>query len=455
MQESQQQSILPHSVVHVEADTPGTDIVAAALKNPITSERLQTLMEMVGSASRAQTPQAMYDTFSRGLNKLSSIEGYISLSVRGLQPGEFKITRALLRGRRRGEATDPWSEWDHISIRTGGIFGRFIRSAWPVVINDLNVADDPAIGDLLWGFRSLMAAPIFDHGEPLNWAIALADSPNEFPLDRLEEFVLRANLIGGMTKTIVVSNQLRTANERINKQVAEIAAIQRLLLPDPLPDIPGVEVASHYATSELAGGDYYDFFPLEDARFGVLIADASGHGPSAAVVMAMLHSILHAFARHAEHPASMLEHANRELCGKRMEGSFVTAIYGEFDPVSRTFRYARAGHNPALLRRAGGRIEQLDEVGSFPLGIEPSLTLEEATITLEPGDTLLLHTDGVTEAMSATRHMFGTAGIERALTHCNGTAQCTVHSIRDAVLEHQGPGGAKDDQTLLAMHVLA
>jgi sigma-B regulation protein RsbU (phosphoserine phosphatase) len=453
---------------------PAADEAAARVRSmfapePASSERVAVLMELVGSLSRATGPQEIYDRFRQGMLTLLVYDGYVSLSTRGLQPGEYKITRFERANAKTGGleqaiigSDNPWRDFPEMPVMRGGFIGELIRSAWPQIIHDLDVRDDPHVGALFAPYRSLRAIPLFDNGEPLNWSIALAKRPNAFTVEGLEEAILRANLVGGMIKNSLMAQELRAAHDRINKEVEQIAGIQRALLPDPLPKIEGVKVAASYATSELAGGDYYDFFPIDhrgdgapdpSGRWGILIADASGHGPSAAVVMAMLHAILHAYPGRDDDPVDALAHANRHLCEKRIEGSFVTAFYGIYDARKRTLTYARAGHHPPLVKR-GPVTARLDAVGGLPLGIDPEATFQAARAEFKRGETLVFFTDGVTEAMDARGRMFGIAGIEKALADCTGAAECTIDSIGAALRAHQRGGKIKDDQTIVAMEIV-
>jgi sigma-B regulation protein RsbU (phosphoserine phosphatase) len=364
---------------------------------PAASERVKVLMELVGSLSRAGGPQDIYDRFRQGMLTLRAYEGYLSLSTRGLSPGEYKITRFERANPASGAleqavigSENPWRDWPGMPTMCGGFLGELIRSAWPQIIHDLDVRDDPFVGKLFAPYRSLRAIPLFDNGEPLNWSIALAKQPHAFTVEGLEEAILRANLVGGMIKNSLMAQELRAAHDRINKEVAQIAGIQRALLPDPLPRIEGVVLAASYETSEMAGGDYYDFFALDHledgspnpaGRWGILIADASGHGPSAAVVMAMLHAILHAYPGRDDDPVDAMSHANKHLCAKRIEGSFVTAFYGIYDARKRTLTYTRAGHHPPLVKR-GHETTRLNAVGGLPLGIDSAVGYEADGVLL-------------------------------------------------------------------------
>ena len=150
-----------------------------------------------------------------------------------------------------------------------------------------------------------------------------------------------------------------------------------------------------------AGGDYYDFFPLPGGQCGIFIADVSGHGTPAAVLMAVTHCIAHTNPGQALPPADVLNYLNRHLATlytSRNE-SFITAFYGVYDPADRTLTYACAGHNPPRLKRCrDGTLLALDEAGGLPLGIMPDGAYDQVVQQLQPGDQILFYTDGITEA---------------------------------------------------------
>ncbi|MEM7227363.1 MAG: PP2C family protein-serine/threonine phosphatase [Planctomycetota bacterium] len=430
--------------------------------------RVPLLMEMVGSMSRAKDPREVLRTFSLGIRRLNGPVGYLSLSTRGLKPGEYRITRNLLnRDTEHIDVEDTWAKINDIPIHTGGFIGALIQSAYPELIHYLDIKDDPVIGDALASFGSLMAIPLYDNGEPLNWAIICRDEPEGFSVDDLEEQILRANLIGGRVKSTVISRELQQANEKIRREVERIADIQRALLPNEMPSIPGVSLAAEYHTYDQAGGDYYDIQPLKRSEDGlshdpngpwvIIVADAAGHGPAAAVLMAMLHAILHAYPHMPGGPGEVLEHTNKHLAAKRLESSFVTAFLGIYDPMTRELRYACAGHPPPMLKDhgSGGTVARLESVGGLPLGIFEDVEYDDATVKLQPGQSIVMYTDGITEGMNRNNDMFGMEGIEDALTKCTGEPDCVMNSIMNALREHEEGVRPGDDQTLLAMKVEA
>ena len=145
------------------------------------STRLPALMEMVAALSRAEEPKDVLREFAQGLQKIYGSQAYVSLSTRGLEPGEYKITRLITEDvpGNIGKA-NPWGEWSRLPVHRGGVFGGIIAKASPVVIHHLDLRDDPAVGDALAKYGSMMAIPLFDNGEPINWSITLRDEPEGY-----------------------------------------------------------------------------------------------------------------------------------------------------------------------------------------------------------------------------------------------------------------------------------
>ena len=199
---------------------------------------------------------------------------------------------------------------------------------------------------------------------------------------------------------------------------------------------------SHWAC---AGGDLYDFFPLDDrqdgradttatpSRWCVFIGDVEGHGLAAAVVMAIVQTVLHVHPAGIATPAGLLMYGNRQLCSSRI-GGLVTAFLGIYEPASRRLTYASAGHPPPLLRRtADGTISALDGVGSYPLGIDASETFQEASVELVRGDILLLYTDGITDARRTAADLFGVDRLTRVLRDGGDRPAELIDRLREAV----------------------
>lgn len=421
-------------------------------------------LDMVRRISLAQQPQQVMQAFSNAMRQAFGDSALVTVTCRGLKPGQYKVTRQIdYDDVNRVPTDDPWRQRDHLPTVSGGLIGQLITEGKPTLLTRLDAPHDPVLGDWLAQFKSMMAIPAFIEGTAMNWAIVLRREPDAFSLTDLEEHLLRANLIGANVNNVVINQELRTLNDRMRREMERIGNIQRALLPKRLPRIAGLSVAASYETYDRAGGDMYDFVCLlgpghrgeqrPDARWAMMVADVSGHGPSAAVVMAMLNAILGAYPKVPDGPAELLAYANRHLLAKRIEDSFVTAFMAIYDPPTRRFTFARAGHPPALLKSNDQPLVRLDGEGGLPLGILEDIEYRDTTIELQPGQTVVLYTDGITESMDPAENMFGIKGIERALDDCSGEPYCVVEAINTALRAHEGGQRPGDDQTIVAMQV--
>jgi len=430
--------------------------------------RIPILMDMVGSLSRAKSPNEVLKEFSAGVRKLEGPRGYVSLSTRNLAPGEYRITRLLVEEDFDDiDHGNPWRDGGTLPVHTGGLFGDIIAREEPRIFHHLRVLGDPVVGDALAEYGSMLAIPLFDDGRALNWAIMLKREPDGYTERDLEEAILRGNLVGTSVRNVLAAQQLRAANARVQREVEQIARIQRSLLPPELPNIPGVSLGVSFETFDRAGGDLYDVVPLRfpdgcrgkpdpNGPWGLHIADAAGHGPAAATIVAMLNAILRASPESLQEPGELLTFANEHLCRKRLEGTFVTAVLALYDPPSRRFTYARAGHNPLLhMERADDGLvtRRLDGVGGIPLGVASGVQYTQETIQLRPAQTVVFYTDGITEAMDPDGAMFEVSGIERSLTECSGEPDCVIGHVTEALREHEGGRRPADDQTILVLRV--
>jgi sigma-B regulation protein RsbU (phosphoserine phosphatase) len=290
----------------------------------------------------------------------------------------------------------------------------------------------------------------------MNWVILLRRAPSRFTVDDFEQAALRISLIGSLLESQALSAEVADAHALVDREVQRVGRIQRMLLPNPLPRIPGLEIAASYETFGEAGGDLYDFIPLDEGdrpekRWAIFIGDASGHGPSAAVVIAIVQALLHAHPPGVAGPAALSRHINEHLCRRPINASFVSAWVGIYEPLSRRLTYTRAGHPPPLLMDAARVLKRLDSAAGYPLGIDADQVFSEATLEMRPGDVLLLYTDGIEEARDQSGAMFGIDGIEAALLCCSSTPQQLVETIRRKVTAHENGRPANDDQTLVAV----
>jgi serine phosphatase RsbU (regulator of sigma subunit) len=249
--------------------------------------------------------------------------------------------------------------------------------------------------------------------------------------------------------------RLRDRQRRMQEQELAVAKkIQQDLLPRGALSFDGVEVMGFNLPCYAIGGDYFDYFKLGDGRIALAIADVAGKGVPAALLMSNLQAILRSETSRGSAVTEVPAQANRQL-SESMGGSskFVTFFYGAFDPAARRLSYSNAGHNPPLVVRADGRIEEL-EAGGLLLGVFPFAEYDEGTVDLEPGDLCVLFTDGVTEAENKTRDLYSDERLHELLRQHRGeSATAIAQVISDDVARFSHGLHQSDDVTVIVVKV--
>jgi len=246
--------------------------------------------------------------------------------------------------------------------------------------------------------------------------------------------------------------QLEATHRRVEEELRLSRAMQLAILPQHFPDEAGWAVAASMFPAREMGGDFYDCFALRDGRYGLVVADVSGKGIPAAFFMAVSRTVLLDTASRIEDPAAVLARANDLLCERNPLELFVTVFYAVFDPRNGSLSYACAGHNPPLLRRTGGTVVALPCPHDTALGVLPGLDYHGATLRLEPGETLVLFSDGVTEAFSGTGEAFGDERLRIWLASASGTdVRALVDGLVDQVSRFIDGAEASDDLTCLVL----
>lgn len=417
-------------------------------------ERLQLIMDMMREMSSVNDPQEMVRRYGERMRQLIPPLGRrLSLSRRGLSYPFYRITRSTTWT----EDINPWKESDRLPLFEGGLLAEMIYGDQTVVIDDLELpAEEPAF-EYLAGQRSVLAMPMYDQGESLNMVVLLQEEANAFDREQIPDLVWRSNLFGRATSNLVVKEELRQAYHALDLELKIVADIQRSLLPRELPKIPTLDLATFYQPATRAGGDYYDFFPLPGNRYGILIADVSGHGTPAAVLMAVTHCIAHTHPGPAMPPGKVLEYMNQHLISRYTNSveSFVTAFYGIYDVARRELTYANAGHNPPRLKRCqDGSLRALSTARGLPLGIFEDSTYPEAVERCAIGDQIILYTDGVTDAQNPEGEIFGTERLDAALETCSLQAQGLLDSLLASAEEFTEGRRPEDDRTIIIARVI-
>jgi sigma-B regulation protein RsbU (phosphoserine phosphatase) len=279
----------------------------------------------------------------------------------------------------------------------------------------------------------------------------------EFPVDialnpiETESGMLVYAVIRDMTERTQMEKALR---ENLSQLLAA-QKIQEHLLPDHPPVLPGFDIAGTLYPAEFAAGDHFDFLAMPNQCIGVVVADVSGHGVGPAILMASIHAHLHALAAIYAEVDDILFQANRIVTREAVADLFVTVCFARLDPRSRTFVYSSAGHPTACILDRLGDVRVLLSSTSFPLGVVPDAQFPVGdSITLQPGDIVLLFTDGLFEAMSPLGEHFGQDRVIQVVSrNRKETASKIISALYEAVIEFSGRAKLNDDATIVVIKV--
>jgi serine phosphatase RsbU (regulator of sigma subunit)/anti-sigma regulatory factor (Ser/Thr protein kinase) len=236
------------------------------------------------------------------------------------------------------------------------------------------------------------------------------------------------------------------ARERLEQELHVAQLIQQNFLPKQTPQLGGWRVAAYYRPARAVGGDFYDFIDLPEGKLGLVIGDVTDKGVPAALVMAATRSVLRAAAQRLVSPAAVLERVNEATCGDIPRNMFVTCLYAVLDPASGRIVYANAGHNPPYVHTLDG-VAELRATG-MPLGLMPGVRYDEKEARIEPGQSLLLHSDGLVEAHNQRREMFGFPRLA-ALVGAQSLGEALIDTVLERLDEFVGSGWVQEDDITL------
>lgn len=259
-------------------------------------------------------------------------------------------------------------------------------------------------------------------------------------------------LVQVLEREIAAGKGARERSERHGREQRDALLIQRALMPASLPTTPRFEVAGAWQPAGTLGGDCYDVFTFGPDALGISIADVAGKGLPAALLMSSLQAAVRAFAHEASSPQALCASVNRLLCGQMIAGRFVTMAYLRLDAGRGTVAYANAGHNPPLLVRANGDLEQLPPSGTV-LGVFADAEYHGSELPLRSGDRLLLYTDGISEARDAEDQELGEPRLSAALLRHRHLGAAALHAALMDEVTRFAVAGFQDDATLLVVAI--
>lgn len=410
--------------------------------------RVRLLLEI---AHRTRGTLELGEVLNRLLDALGLIVAFDAAGIFVLRQ-DLRITSgrrgALIAGiAERGFDRDPHAS-DPMLDFGRGIVGHVIRTGEPVIASD--VRRDPRYVIGRHTTASEATVPISLDGSTIGALNVESDTLRRYGDRDLEPLSFFAEAAAIAIERAMLHQRLLAMRE-VESQLRVAQEVQARLLPSSAPVIGGYDFAGTSLPSAEIGGDYFDFLPRAADELGLAIADVSGKGIPAALVMAMFRVLLRTEAARGDGVAATAAAVNRLLKETSVARAFVTGVYGVLEPATGRLTYVNCGHPPPLLLRRAGDVELLAPCGPL-LGVFPQATYGERTITLSAGDTLVCYTDGVVEALNAEDEQFG---LDRLAAAAQRHLRCTAAEIVAAVVEatstFSGRPDRADDLTLLVV----
>jgi sigma-B regulation protein RsbU (phosphoserine phosphatase) len=332
-----------------------------------------------------------------------------------------------------------------------GIIGHVALKGDPVISPD--VRNDPRYVNAREETRSEMVAPIISNDEVIGVFDLESDKLNAYDSDDLQVLLLLASQVAIIIEKVMLHEQL-IEKKRLEGQLEVARQVQLELLPASDPKLEGFDICAWNFSTEEVSGDYYDWVSIYEDQIGLVIADVSGKGVPAALLMAFLRASLRAAIHIGYAPHISMAKVNYLLWESIERNQFVTAFYGVLDASNKTLAYTNAGHNPPLVMNRDGTAYFIER-GGLPLGMFRNTRYYEYYQSIEPGQTLVLYTDGVTEATGIKEEEYGRDRLEEAVrANRNLSAKDLIAAIQQDVLAWTDGRGASDDMTFFIVKAL-
>jgi sigma-B regulation protein RsbU (phosphoserine phosphatase) len=346
------------------------------------------------------------------------------------------------------------------------IFNHVTRQGQALLCEDIGAddrfGDSPSVKESQ--IRTMICVPLCDRQRHSVGVIQM-DTRNEhgrFGDDDLELMVAIAGPIGVAIENARL-HDIAVKQADLEREARDARAVQLALIPENVPDLPGYQFWHFYEPARSVGGDYFDYRPIpkfetsidldeppDRDRWAIAIGDVSGKGMPAALLMARLSSEVSLLLQIESDPSRVVERLNRNLCASRTEERFSTFLLARLDPLRHELTVVNAGHVAPMVRRSDGRIEVIgEECAGPPLGIVDDRQYEAVSTSINPGDVVVLYTDGVNEAMDTRGQLFGVELLKQTLATAPSEPGKVGESIRDAVGRHAAGRDQSDDITLL------
>ena len=371
------------------------------------------------------------------LDGLASLVDHDAAGVYVVDPSGKRVHYSMMRGCENPvpDLQAPFSEH--------GVVGQVLETG-----KLLSLTDHPSVSEGRPAAHSRLIVPLIGSRCRVRGALDVwSDRPNGYERSAAQILEVYASAVAATIERARLSAEVRD-RRRLDSDLALARHVMAGLLPHDTPNIQGFDIAGAHESSFLVGGDYYEFMPLDQGRWGVVIADVVGKGIPAALLVAATRASISSLVGHELAVRAVMRRANRFFHQSVEDGRYVTLFYMVLDVEAQRLLYVNAGHVPPILVRADGEVALFEE-GGVPLGMFESPRYFEGHAALQPGDTLVLYTDGIVEAMDEHGEEYGRAGIVEAVRadpSASATELCSkiMHDVR-----RFGKDAPADDRTLV------
>jgi phosphoserine phosphatase RsbU/P len=418
------------------------------------TDKLRLLLDITKKISRSLDLQEVINLVMDTLGSLIPYDAagiyVIQSGPRHKEPLESTANACVYRAEAvRGYDIDDLVE---LRLKMGeGIIGFVATTGEPVISPD--VKNDPRYVNARQETRSEMVAPIISNDEVIGVFDLESDQVNAYTADDLQVLMLLASQVAIIIEKVMLHEQL-VEKKRLEGQLEVARQVQLELLPPSDPNLEGFDISAYNFPTEEVSGDYYDWVRIYDDQIAVVIADVSGKGAPAALLMAFLRASLRVAIHIGYAPHISMAKVNYFLWESIERNQFVTAFYGVLDASNRTLAYTNAGHNPPLVLDKDGKTRFIER-GGLPLGMFRDTRYYEYYVSIEPGQVIVLYTDGVTEALNAEGEEYGRERLSRAVLEAQGlSAREMISRIHRDVIDWTGGLGATDDITFFIIKSL-
>src|SRR6266705_3290795 len=417
-------------------------------------DKLRMLLDITKTISRSLDLDEVLNLVMDTLDSLIPYDAAGIYLVKCSQPlfetdGELDETCVFHTQAVRGYEIDDLQE---LHLKMGeGLIGHVAVTGQPYVSHD--VRNNPRYINARPRTNSEMVAPIISNNEVIGVFDLESDELNAYSNDDLEVLMLLASQVAIIIEKVMLHDQL-IEKQRLETQLEVARQVQLELLPPRDPQLEGFDISAYNFPTEEVSGDYYDWVRIYDDQIGIVVADVSGKGVPAALLMAFLRASLRAASHIGYAPHISMSKVNYLLWESIESNQFVTAFYGILDATNRTLAYANAGHNPPLLKNADGTSRFLEQ-GEVPLGMFRDTRYYEHYLTIAPGELLVLYTDGVTEATNPAGEEFGPERLVRSVKAARDrSARELIDAVQRDVVDWTDGRGAHDDVTFFVIKAL-